>query len=81
MTHIDKVAMLLQDALNIDLRSQDVDLFESGLIDSAMFIELLMLLEDEFSIKVSLDELEPQNFGTIGRIADFVRSKLEEVAL
>ena len=55
---------------------QDGDaLLESGIIDSMGVLELVEFVEQEFSISVSDDELVPDNFQTIQRLADFVNKK------
>ena len=81
MTMNDRILDLIERDLNIQLESRGVNLFDSGLIDSAMFVDLLMLLETEFEIEVSLEELDPKNFATVDLISDFVESKAAKVNL
>jgi D-alanine--poly(phosphoribitol) ligase subunit 2 len=58
--------------LHLDIPSAEVDLFEMGVLDSFAFVELLLLLEREFGVGVSVDDLEIDNFRSIDRIAAFV---------
>ena|SRR5437868_14546669 len=58
--------------LNIQVPSENTDLFEEGLLDSLMFVELLVSVEQTLGVTVTLDQLEPQNFRTIRHIAMFV---------
>jgi acyl carrier protein len=51
-------------------------LLDSGLIDSMGVLELLVLLEKTFSIRVADEEVVPDNLDSIARIAAFVRRKL-----
>jgi D-alanine--poly(phosphoribitol) ligase subunit 2 len=60
------------DALNIEVPSEDTDLFESGLLDSLTFVELLVQVEEQMGVTVTLENLEPDNFRSIRRIATFV---------
>ncbi len=50
-------------------------LIESGVIDSTGVLELVMFLEETFSITVEDDELVPENLDSIDRIAAFLRRK------
>jgi acyl carrier protein len=51
-------------------------LLESGILDSLGVLDLVQFIEKEFSILVSDDELTPENFQTIDRIAAFIRTKV-----
>jgi acyl carrier protein len=50
-------------------------LLESGIIDSQGVLEVVAFIECEFSTIVEDEELSPENFQTIDRIAAFIRSK------
>ena len=50
-------------------------LLESGVLDSLGVLDLVGFVEQEFSVHVADDELTPENFQTIDRIAAFVESK------
>lgn len=67
-----QIGMLFSGKMNLDIPSIDTDLFEAGVIDSLAFVELLLHLEQEFGIKVSLDDIEIDNFKSIEKIAEFV---------
>lgn len=67
-----RIEQFLSVHLHLDIPSADVDLFETGAFDSLTFVELLLHLEREYGIRVSLDELELDHFRTIRRIAQFV---------
>jgi acyl carrier protein len=58
--------------LSLELPSPDMDLFETGAVDSLAFVELLVLLEREFGVKVSLDQMEIDHFRSVERIATLV---------
>jgi len=60
------------DVLNIEVPADDTDLFETGLLDSLTFVELLVHVEETMGVTVALDQLEPQNFRSIRHIAMFV---------
>jgi acyl carrier protein len=55
---------------------QDSDpLLESGVLDSLGVLDLVSFVEQEYSVHVADDELTPENFQNIDRIAAFVESK------
>src|SRR2546423_7606106 len=50
-------------------------LLESGILDSMGVLELVEFVESKFEIKITDDELLPENFGSVQQISDFVESK------
>lgn len=50
----------------------DVSLIGQGVIDSTGILEVIVFLETEFSIKISDEEMTPENFRSIDAIAAFV---------
>lgn len=50
-------------------------LLESGVLDSLGVLDLVSFVEQEFSVHVADEELVPENFQTIDRIAAFVEGK------
>ena len=71
----EQIASLLAGALNLDVPSVETDLFETGVLDSLAFVELLLALEQHFVVSTSLEDLEVDNFRSIARIADFVMAR------
>ena len=71
----DRIAKVFTDRLNTDVPSVDTDLFETGILDSLRFVELLAALEESFGVRVSVEELEIDDFRTLSRIAQFVEAK------
>lgn len=66
------IGRILSDHVHLDIPSAEMDLFDTGAVDSLAFVELLLGLEREFGITVSLEDLELDHFRTIHRIAQFV---------
>jgi acyl carrier protein len=50
-------------------------LLESGILDSLGVLDLVNFVEREFSVGVADDELVPENFQSIDRIAAFIEHK------
>jgi D-alanine--poly(phosphoribitol) ligase subunit 2 len=72
----DRICRVFTDKLKIEIPGADVDLFETGVLDSLAFVELLLHLESEFGVTVPVDDLEIDNFRSIARVADFVVSRI-----
>jgi len=52
--------------------SSDAPLFSSGLIDSFALVTLLTFVETESGLMISPEDVNLENFDSIGRILDFV---------
>jgi methoxymalonate biosynthesis acyl carrier protein len=72
----DRIGNVFVQHLHIQPPSPDKDLIESGTIDSLTFVELLARLEQEFSIRIPLDDIDLNQFRSIARIGEFIRTKV-----
>lgn len=70
-----RIGAIFSEQMNLEVPSVDTDLFDTGLLDSLAFVNLLTCLEQKFGIAVSVDDLEIENFRTVARIAAFAASK------
>ena len=52
--------------------SPDIDLLESGLVDSIGLVELILELEQRFSVSLPMENLEIDDFRSVYRIADLI---------
>ena len=68
----DRVRRLFSESLNLNVASEQEDLFESGLLDSLALVELLFAIEGEFEVQLALDELDIDDFRTVNRIGAFI---------
>ncbi len=53
----------------------DQSLLDAGIIDSTGVLALVSYIEDEFKVEIADDEIIPENFESISRIAAFIDSK------
>jgi acyl carrier protein len=61
-----------------DVKLQDADsLLQLQIVDSTGFLELVNFIEATFAIKVSDDELIPENLESIDNIAQYLSRKLK----
>ena len=54
---------------------EDVDLFESGLLDSLAYLELLMEIENRLGITISPSEVSKDDINTPAKFVEFVMNK------
>jgi acyl carrier protein len=50
--------------------SHEVDLLETGLVDSVKIVELVLELEQRFGVSLPFEELEIEDFRTVPRLAE-----------
>ena len=63
--------------VNIPELDDDFDVFEAGIVNSLFAIELMTFLERAFNIKVTMDDLDMENFKSVKATSEFVRGKGE----
>lgn len=56
----------------------DTHLFDEGLVDSVGLMRLVAYLEEHYRLAIGDEELMPENFETIARLAAFVARKRGE---
>lgn len=70
-----RVMELIADALQIDVPAPDTDLVDAGLIDSLALITLIMEIQREFEIEVSMDEFDLSQFRSAEQMAAVVAAQ------
>lgn len=60
---------------NDDRFEDTISFQESGVLDSVGFLEVITFVEERFHIQIADEELVPENFDSVDRIAEFVRAK------
>ena len=68
----DRIRKIFCEKLHIDPAADEVNLFEDGALDSLMFIDLLLHLEQDFGVKITLENLEIEHFNSVAKIAEFI---------
>jgi len=59
--------------------NENVQILESGIVDSLGVLDIVAFLEKSFMIKISDDELTPENFASVNRLAEFVKNKTAQI--
>lgn len=75
-TSSEQIEQFLFDKINLEILSRNTDLIESGVLDSRTLAELLVHLERQFGIEISVDNLDIENFRTIASTMEFVLAHL-----
>jgi acyl carrier protein len=60
--------------------ADDVSFLEEGIVDSMGIMELVMFVGETFGITVEDEELVPDNFDSISRVAAYIRRKAPRLA-
>jgi len=77
----DRITNIFLEQLHIQPPSADTDLIEKGMIDSLTLVDLIAHLEQEFSIRIPLNEVDLNHFRSIARIGEFIRTQLPEAGV
>lgn len=69
--------LLTEIAVGLGKKSLDLDedLLEQGIIDSLGLMKLIAYMEEIFSIKILDEDIVPENFQTINRMAKLVEQQ------
>ncbi|HLP46091.1 MAG TPA: acyl carrier protein [Candidatus Kapabacteria bacterium] len=63
--------------INLPSLDDDFDIFEAGIVNSLFAIELMTFLEKSFAVKVTMEDLDMQNFKSVNAASQFVLRKKE----
>jgi acyl carrier protein len=58
--------------------TNDESFLKRNLIDSTTIMEIVLLVEANFGIEIQDNEIIPDNFDSVSKIANYVRSKLAQ---
>ena len=64
----------------ITFKSVEIDepLYTSNLIDSMGTVDLAMMLEEEFNIKIDVRDIIESNFDSINKLSTYIKSRISE---
>ena len=65
----------ISSAIDISRLSDDVNLFEVGIVNSLFAVQLMTFIEKTFAIEVGMDDLDIENFKSLNATAAFVVTK------
>lgn len=60
---------------DVQIPSTSVDLIESGYLDSLLFVELLVFIEQKYGFEVSIEDIELDDFRSLSSIAHYIQAR------
>ena len=77
MNFIERIKPLVEE---ITFKKVDIDepLYTSNLIDSMGTVDLAMMLEEEFNIKIDTRDIIESNFDSLTKLANYIKSRVSE---
>ena len=71
-----RVQTLINERLQSEVPAGEQDLFDSGVLDSLSFVDVLVALEEEFALQIPLDRVNLDDFRSVARIARYISQQL-----
>ena len=71
-TILERLGAVFVESFHIEVPSADLDLLESGILDSFQMVELLSELEQRFGFRINIEHIELDDLRTLSRIARLV---------
>jgi len=65
-----EITAIFAERFDTKLDSVEVDLLETGLVDSVKIVDLELELEQRFGVSLSFEDLEIEDFRTVPRLAE-----------
>ena len=59
----------MQEHLHVEVPSADIDLLDSGLLDSLQLVDLLLLIEERFGRRIPIEAVDLEDLRTLTRLA------------
>lgn len=69
---IERLGAVFVESFHIEVPSADLDLLESGILDSFQMVQLLLEVEQRFGYRIKLEDIELDDLRTLSRIARLV---------
>jgi len=68
-----QIRLIFSSQLSIEIPDDEIDLLDSGLIDSLTMVDLLAHLESNYGFTVVMDDLDIEFFRSLKSIAEYVQ--------
>ena len=69
---VERVRLLVADVLSIEVPDGDIDMIDAGILDSLALVSLIAGVEQEFQLELPLEDLDLDQFRSVGSIAQLV---------
>jgi acyl carrier protein len=74
---VDRVRLLIEDVLSIEVPDDDNDMIDSGLLDSLALVSLIAGIEQEFQLELPLEDLDVDQFRSVESIVQLLATSLK----
>ena len=71
---LDRISALFLRHLSIEVPSEDADLLDTGVLDSLTLVQLLLHIEEDFGVQISVEDVQIDNFRSLSRITELILS-------
>jgi len=76
-----RLKSLFAEVLHAEIPSIKTDLFDTGILDSQKFVDLLLHIEQNFHTSINVEDFEIENFRCIEKIAALILQRKDESRL
>ncbi len=67
-----QIVAIFAERFETKLPSEDIDLLETGLVDSVKIVELVLEIEARFGVSLPFEDLEIEDFRTVPKLAECI---------
>jgi acyl carrier protein len=67
--NVERLRALMLQHLHVEVPSADIDLLDSGLLDSLQLVDLLLLIEEHFGRRIPIEAIDLEDLRTLTRLA------------
>jgi acyl carrier protein len=78
---VERLGALFVETFQIETPAADADLLEAGILDSLQFVELLVRLEEEFELRIKIDDIDLDDLRTLARMAQMIAENSARAAV
>lgn len=75
-----RIINLMADKLEVQVPSVETDLFDDGSLDSLSYVRLVVEMQREFDIQISLAQVDVDHFRTVEQMSDLLMQIESELA-
>lgn len=69
---VQRLGTLFCESFHVEVPAAEADLLATGLLDSLQLVELLLQLEQQFGVRISIEDIDLDDLRTLERIARVV---------
>ena len=69
---IERLGSVFAESFHIEVPAADLDLLDSGILDSFQMVQLLFELEQHFGLRINIEDIDLDDLRTLSRIARLV---------